>query len=844
MLGPLQDNGGPTRTMALLPGSPAINAGDSTNPPPTDQRGFARVGTPDIGAFEFQSVLAGPIQNPANGHDYYLLTQSNWTDAEAQAVSLGGHLATINDAAENAWVVSNFSEYEGVHRCLWIGLNDAAVEGTFVWVSGEPVTYTNWGAGEPNNFQGNEDYVHIMNSLDIYGRYTYWNDAPDDANAFGYVFDGVVEVGGAQIDTTPPTTTATLSGTEGSPGWYVGPVMVALNATDPDDAAGSLVTTVSLDGGPTATYDPAYPLRIIGDGVHTLTYQSRDPAGNVEALKTQVIRIGQPPPATNLLVNGDFSQGNTGFTSQLDYIPIHGTHWGPSYYGIVHNPSTEIWDAFGNFGDHTTGSGLMFASDGPTNPNTVVWQETINVSSGTDYVFSGWGASMGQVPIGTPFDPNPATLAFFVNDVQIGSPFTVPSPNGQWSQFSAPWNSGTSDVATIKIIDLNTAGGGNDFTMDDLSFTGIAAPPRPRPAGLVIDGDQSGPTNDQIDVRLDPEGKLFQVDVNGTRWSAPVNEVSSITIHGLQGDDVIRVAATAAGIPVTIDAGDGNDVIDIGLGSLNGLQAPLTVSGGGGSNVLNIDDSASPAPPAGRSTYVVSAMSVQRLGAAGITYSGMGQVLLKGSDTASNYVITGAAADAPVSITAGAGDDVFAFLAAARLAGRIDGGGGSNTLDYLNYGSGVRVNLSAGTATGVAGGIANIRNVMGSRYDDTLIGDAASNILVGNAGNDAINGGGGRNLIIGGAGADTLTAGRDGDLLIAGPTSYDKNLAALDVILAAWRSNDIGTVSSYLKWHTTVTDDGGAVDTLTGGAGADWFWVFPGDKVINQGPGDRVTDHA
>ena len=199
------------------------------------------------------------------------------------------------------------------------------------------------------------------------------------------------------------------------------------------------------------------------------------------------------------------------------------------------------------------------------------------------------------------------------------------------------------------------------------------------------------------------------------------------------------------------------------------------------------------------------------------------------------------AADAPVSITAGAGDDVFAFMAAARLAGRIDGGGGSNTLDYLNYGSGVTVNLSAGTATGVAGGIANFRNVMGSRYDDTLIGDAASNILVGNAGNDMINGGGGRNLIIGGAGADTLTAGPDGDLLIAGSTSYDKNLAALDVILAAWQSNDRGTLSSYLKWGTTVTDDG-AVDTLTGGDGADWFWVFPGDKIVNQGPGDMVND--
>ncbi|HEY7425245.1 MAG TPA: choice-of-anchor Q domain-containing protein [Gemmataceae bacterium] len=59
-LGPLQDNGGPTATMALLPGSPAINAGDNTNAPAYDQRGpgFARIvgGPIDIGAFEVQNL--------------------------------------------------------------------------------------------------------------------------------------------------------------------------------------------------------------------------------------------------------------------------------------------------------------------------------------------------------------------------------------------------------------------------------------------------------------------------------------------------------------------------------------------------------------------------------------------------------------------------------------------------------------------------------------------------------------------------------------------------------------------------------------------------------------------
>ena len=41
-LGPLADNGGPTLTMALLPGSPAIDAGDTSLAPATDQRGFPR----------------------------------------------------------------------------------------------------------------------------------------------------------------------------------------------------------------------------------------------------------------------------------------------------------------------------------------------------------------------------------------------------------------------------------------------------------------------------------------------------------------------------------------------------------------------------------------------------------------------------------------------------------------------------------------------------------------------------------------------------------------------------------------------------------------------------------
>ena len=56
LLGPLQDNGGPTETHALLPESPAIDAGDNAACPSTDQRGIIRPqgSACDIGAFELE----------------------------------------------------------------------------------------------------------------------------------------------------------------------------------------------------------------------------------------------------------------------------------------------------------------------------------------------------------------------------------------------------------------------------------------------------------------------------------------------------------------------------------------------------------------------------------------------------------------------------------------------------------------------------------------------------------------------------------------------------------------------------------------------------------------------
>ena len=60
LLGTLADNGGPTLTLALQPGSLAINRGNPAAPP-QDQRGYGRLGVPDVGAFEFNGIPPAPV---------------------------------------------------------------------------------------------------------------------------------------------------------------------------------------------------------------------------------------------------------------------------------------------------------------------------------------------------------------------------------------------------------------------------------------------------------------------------------------------------------------------------------------------------------------------------------------------------------------------------------------------------------------------------------------------------------------------------------------------------------------------------------------------------------------
>lgn len=157
-------------------------------------------------AMPARAVLLSPtFVSPVNNHSYILiLEQLTWTASESTAVSLGGHLATVRNPAEEQWIRDTFSNYEFVERNLWIGLHDMDENNVWEWISGEPANYINWGAGEPNNINGNEHYGHILKPP-MFG----WNDL--DVNGVGFNGAYVRPFGLIEIAEVPEPSTLGLA---------------------------------------------------------------------------------------------------------------------------------------------------------------------------------------------------------------------------------------------------------------------------------------------------------------------------------------------------------------------------------------------------------------------------------------------------------------------------------------------------------------------------------------------------------------------------------------------------------------------------------------------------------
>ena len=160
--------------------TPAVvssNAGKRSWPTPVST-GAAR--WLDAGGIEINGgsppALLGAIKNPATG-SWYFLTPSmmTWANAEQYATQNGGHLVTVDDAAEQQWIQNNFSSQN-----MWMGLIRGGTGDGWQWISGANTNYRNWYPGEPNNAGGSEPYGNFTTSWT-------WNDSGGTSSLNGLV---------------------------------------------------------------------------------------------------------------------------------------------------------------------------------------------------------------------------------------------------------------------------------------------------------------------------------------------------------------------------------------------------------------------------------------------------------------------------------------------------------------------------------------------------------------------------------------------------------------------------------------------------------------------------------
>jgi PKD repeat protein len=183
---------------------------------------------------------------------------------------------------------------------------------------------------------------------------------------------------------------------------------------------------------------------------------------------------------TNLVSNGSFTNGNTGFTSGLNFS----TGCGTGSYGIA----TDFPTFCSGWGPLSPRSGPNFlALDGDANPAipTVLWQTPVTLTPQTDYCFSFyWALAFAHPSQNFPISidiVNSAGVVVANANAHVGD-LTV-ATNLNWTQKIATWSSGSLTGAHFIAIRQLTGSIYRDWAIDDICFT--AKPPTPCDAAFT-----------------------------------------------------------------------------------------------------------------------------------------------------------------------------------------------------------------------------------------------------------------------------------------------------------------------------------------------------------------------
>jgi subtilisin-like proprotein convertase family protein len=274
-------------------------------------------------------------------------------------------------------------------------------------------------------------------------------------------------------------------------------------ATDYCSDPGRVILTASATGGAPFTYK--WNTGGSGESVHI--DEARDyyvsATNSKGCVGTAVMAI-----AKELVINGGFEQGYIpgSFVTDYSYVAPPGNQnslVSEGRFAIDSNANNYHFNFYGK--DHSTPEqkGKFLIVNGyPGSSNKVIWEQTVAVEPNTRYYYSAWAMNLNNV---APF----ARLQFSVNGVQMGSIAELknaPTPKNSnevnvnnWVRFyyglsdgsDQSWYSGSATTATIRIINLEPAVGGNDFGLDDISFATLS----PFIRGPLADG-----SNQQLEI--------------------------------------------------------------------------------------------------------------------------------------------------------------------------------------------------------------------------------------------------------------------------------------------------------------------------------------------------------
>ena len=325
--------------------------------------------------------------------------------------------------------------------------------------------------------------------------------------------------------------------------------------------------------------------------------------------------------------------------------------------------------------------------------------------------------------------------------------------------------------------------------------------------------------------------------INGAN-SGTVNGVPFSSFENLtgSGQDDTFAFVTGGSISGNLDGGGGNNTLDY-----TSWAGPITVNlasstgPGIGGTFAHID------------SIVGSSASDTLIGPnATATWT------LTGPNSGS---VNGTAFSSFENLTGGTGNDAFVFMPGGSISGNIDGGSGSNTLDYSNLTTNVTINIGSHTATGIGGTWSNINTFIGSQGTNTLAGSNADTTYT-ITGHNAIQvmglTFGGFQSIVGGSGKDTFafqTGGSlDGSIDGGGGTNtlsyaaYTGNVIVnLQLHSAAGVGGTIANIQNVVAGNGNDMIVGDAnPNVLTGGTGRSILIGGGGADVLNGGLSDNI----